>query len=163
MMAVRMKINYPVILLIMLFSCNELKKQEVQGDWIRGTENEKLEIIERQFRGFDLAMVETGYRYPELYRAGIDENREYAKYQQEKIRTAIENGLERRPKRAESAEHFLKVALPEIGDAIQKKDTADFIASFRMLTSSCNACHALEKVPHFRVKEPLFRQSPIPE
>jgi len=50
-----------------------------------GTEQEKINTIEKQFRGFDNAMVETGYRYQELYWAGQDENWEYADYQLEKI------------------------------------------------------------------------------
>ena len=42
-------------------------------------------------------MVETGYRYQELYWAGQDENWEYADYQLEKIKIAIENGLDADP------------------------------------------------------------------
>lgn len=63
-------------------------------------------------------MVETGYRYQELYWAGQDQNWEYADYQIEKIKIAIENGLERRPKRAKSAEHLLTYILPEMKKAL---------------------------------------------
>lgn len=41
-----------------------------------------------------MPMVEKGYRDQELYWAGQDENWDYADYQIEKIRKAIENGLE---------------------------------------------------------------------
>lgn len=90
-----------------------------QGKWIKGTEEEKLKAIDNPFRGFDKAMVETGYRYQGLYWAGQDENWEYAYYQLEKIKTAIESGLERRPKRAASASHFLTRALPEVEEAVE--------------------------------------------
>ena len=78
--------KYSTCLLIILFisACNQ-KQETVQGQWIKGNEQKKLETIENQFRGFDMAMVETGYRYQELYWAGQDENWEYADYQLEKI------------------------------------------------------------------------------
>ena len=117
--------------------------------------------IEKQFRGFDNAMVETDYRYQELYWAGHDENWEYAEYQLEKIKLAIENGLERRPKRAQSAEHFLTNVLPEIKRSVGSKDTALFNQSFQVLTVNCNSCHAMEKLPFFTVKIPTVRQSSI--
>jgi hypothetical protein len=80
-----------VISVIFLVACGNNQEQNSQGKWIIGTEEEKLEIIESQFRGFDMAMEETGYRYQELYWAGQNENWEYADYQIEKIRIAIEN------------------------------------------------------------------------
>ena len=143
-----------------MVSCsNNVKKQ--QGDWIKGNEQEKIKTIEKQFRGFDNAMVETGYRYQELFWAGRDENWEYAAYQLEKIKIAIENGLQRRPKRAKSAEYFLTHVLPEMQKSVSDKDTAEFNRTFLALTSNCNNCHAAEKVPFFAVKTPTERQSPI--
>ena len=156
-----MKWLISITALLLLCSCGNNQEQNAQGQWIKGKEQEKLETVENQFMGFDMAMVETGYRYQELYWAGQDENWEYADYQIEKIRKAIENGLERRPKRAKSAEHFLTVALPEMEKALEKRDTVVFNKNFQMLTNSCISCHATEKVPHFTVKKPLYRQSPI--
>lgn len=149
-----------VLLFFMSYACHK-ETQSAQGHWIKGTEEEKLNTIEKQFRGFDMAMVETGYRYIELYWAGKDENWEYAEYQIEKIRTTIENGLERRPKRAKSATHFLEVALPEMKEAVQSRDTTIFNRGFKTLTVNCNSCHAMEKVSFFKVHIPSVRQSPI--
>ena len=143
-----------------LFACNN-KTDNSQGVWIKGTEQEKIKTIEKQFRGFDNAMVETGYRYQELYWAGQDENWEYADYQLEKIKIAIENGLQCRPKRANSAEHFMNYVLPEMQKSIQSKDTIIFNKSFQTLTVNCNSCHAMEQVPFFNVQIPTERQSPI--
>lgn len=155
--------KWPVLAIgsFLLCSCGNKQGQAVQGNWIQGTEQEQIKTIESQFRGFDMAMVETGYRYQELYWAGQDENWEYAGYQLEKIQKAIENGLQRRPKRAASAEHFLQVALPEMKKAVESRDTLAFSKGFRMFTANCIACHAKEKVPYFTVRVPVSRQSPI--
>lgn len=151
------------MLTIGMLSCQQREQESTAaaGDWIKGTADENIRKIEKQFRGFDMAMVETGYRYQELYWAGQDLNWEYAAYQTEKIRVAIENGLERRPKRAASAEHFLNQVLPEMENSIAARDTAVFNSSFKLLTSNCNACHAREEVPFFRVVQPENRPSPI--
>ncbi len=129
--------------------------------WLKGTPHEKLDVVAKQLRGFDMAMVETGYRYQELYWAGTDRNWEYAEYQVEKIKQAIEYGLERRPKRAESAERFLKEALPKMEKIVKEKDSVGFLMGYQMLTKQCNACHKDEKVPYFTVNTPVDRQSPI--
>lgn len=149
-----------IALLFVIISCN-VKPSDQQDEWIKGTEEEKLKTIERQFRGFDMAMVETGYRYQELFWAGQDQNWEYAGYQLEKIKVAIENGLQRRPKRAKSAAYFLTTGLPQMQRAINAKDSTVFNKEFFILTSNCNSCHAAEKVPFFAVEIPTNRQSPI--
>lgn len=143
------------------FACNDNPSDTAQGSWIKGSEGEKINKIEKQFRGFDQAMVETGYRYQELYWAGQDENWEYAEYQVKKIRIAIENGLERRPKRAKSAEHFLENVLPEMEQSIESRDKIIFKKGFETFTNSCNSCHAMEDVVFFNVKIPSNRLSPI--
>lgn len=132
-----------------------------QGEWITGTESEKIAAVERQFRGFDMAMVETGYRYQELYWAGQDQNWEYAEYQVNKIKLAIENGLVRRPRRAASAESFLNQTLPDMRAAVESRDSLSFDRQFRILTVNCNNCHAMNRVPFFTVRAPTARQSPI--
>lgn len=158
----KMKQIFILIVSLGLFACNQqTEKETTQGNWIRGTETEQIKTIEKQFRGFDNAMVETGYRYQELYWAGQDQNWEYADYQLEKIKIAIVNGLERRPKRAKSAEHFLNYVLPEMKKSVESKDTAVFNEGFQTLTINCNSCHAMEKVPFFSVQIPTDRQSPI--
>jgi hypothetical protein len=157
-----MKLLSVLFITILIFSCNQKPEKEPgSGNWIKGTEAEQIRIIEKQFRGFDNAMVETGYRYQELFWAGQDQNWEYADYQLEKIRIAVENGLERRPKRAKSAEYFLNYALPEMQKSLQKKDSVIFNEGFKALTISCNSCHAMESVPFFKVQVPTNRQSPI--
>ena len=157
-----MKKVLSIFSLFIIFSCTKEKTNNtIQGEWIQGTENQKINIIEKQFRGFDMAMIETGYRYQELYWAGQDQNWEYANYQLKKIKVAIENGLQRRPKRAKSAEYFISSVLPKMQKAIDSKSKYFFDESFEDVTLNCNNCHAMEKVSYFNVQKPLLRQSPI--
>jgi len=141
--------------------CTQTDNKTSQDDWIKGTEEEKFKTIEKHFRGFDDAMVETGYRYQELYWAGQDENWDYAIYQLEKLEIAIENGLERRPKRAKSAEHFLNYVLPEMQKSLESKDMAAFNKNFQMLRTECKNCHVNEGVPFIQSVIPEERLSPI--
>ena len=155
-----MKSFFYILFILFLTACKN-NKQEAQGEWIKGTEKEKIKTIENQFRGFDNAMVETGYRYQELYWAGQDENWEYATYQLDKIKTAIDNGLQRRPKRAASAQSFLNTAIPAMKESINKKDTAAFNRDFIIFQSACQSCHIAEKVAFIQQKIPDKRLSPI--
>ena len=75
--------------------------------WLSRDRDEQRLQLERHLRGFDVAMREVGDRYVDLYWAGEDANWEAAAYELQKLRLAIENGLERRPKRATSARPFL--------------------------------------------------------
>jgi hypothetical protein len=128
--------------------------------WLKGDQATRVAMIERQFRGFDMAMAETGYRYTELYWAGKDRNWGYAQYQLAKMQKAITNGLERRPKRAESAK-ILEPPVNAVRAAIEEKSPSSFKASFASLTEACNQCHVMERVPFARVVYPSVRLSPV--
>ncbi len=129
--------------------------------WLDGDMHKKFDTVADQLRGFDAAMVEVGYRYQELYWAGMDENWPYAAYQAEKIRTAMELGFVRRPGREDSAQSFLNDAMPAVERAIQMGELEEFEAAVRVVTASCNTCHALEDVGFMRVEIPDMRPSPI--
>jgi hypothetical protein len=131
-----------------------------QDGWLAGSTAEKLDVVAGQLRGFDMAMVETGYRFNELYFAGEDRNWDFAKYHAEKIGTAIRNGLQRRPKRAASAETFLNIVLPETLGAIEKKDIELFRQRFNTMLSTCNTCHRDEMVAFISVVQPKQRLTP---
>jgi hypothetical protein len=128
-----------------------------EGGWLAGTTDEKFDTVAKQLRGFDMAMVETGYRYNELYWAAQDSNWGYAEYQVLKIRTAVENGLERRPNRAKSAETFLTIVLPAVEEAIKQRSAPLLRESMGPLRSTCNSCHKDEQVEFIQVGEPQVR------
>lgn len=129
--------------------------------WLSREGEEQRLQLERHLRGFDVAMLEVGHRYIDLYWAGQDANWEAAAYELEKMRLAIENGLERRPKRAASARPFLAGPLAAVGDAVAARDPELFAARFQDLTAGCNACHAMEQVAFFEIRPPEARVSPI--
>ena len=128
-----------------------------EGGWLAGTTDEKFDTVAKQLRGFDMAMVETGYRYTEFHWAVRDRNWGHADYQIKKIRTAVENGLERRPKRAKSAETFLTIVVPAVEAAIAKRDAALLDELLGTVRSTCNTCHEAEKVEFVHVGEPQVR------
>jgi hypothetical protein len=102
------------------------------------------------------------YRYTEMYFGAIEGNWDYALYTGEKIAWAINNGVERRPKRRANAEAiFLKGAYPPLMEAIKKKDISLFKERFEVLRSACNGCHVAEKVPFIRVGIPSIKQTPL--
>ena len=144
-------------------SCTSHNNEKPVGTdgWLKGNEDEKLETVSKHLRGFDMAMVETGYRYTELYWAGQDQNWQYANYQLDKIKTAIEHGIERRPKRAQSAQAFLQNSIPAMREAIQKQDTAIFNQNFIVFQTACRSCHVAEKVPFIEAEIPQQRLSPV--
>jgi hypothetical protein len=120
-----------------------------------------MRSIEAQLRGLDVAMMEIGYRFGELHFAGQDRNWDYAKYQADKLRLALELALERRPQRGASAQPFLKEDLPAPVEAIGSRDPARFEAGMERLRAACMKCHVAESVPFFTVRLPERRVSPI--
>jgi hypothetical protein len=141
----------------------ELPPAPKAGGWLEKVPADKrMEAIDRQFRGFDMAMFEVNYRYIEMYFAGIEGNWDYALYTGEKIAWAIMNGYERRPKRRANAEAiFFKEAYPKALEAIRKKDVALFKQRVDALRHACNACHGAEKVQFIRVGIPSIKQTPL--
>jgi hypothetical protein len=131
------------------------------GGWLTGDSQEKFDTIARQLGGFSAAMQEVGYRYTELYWAGSDGNWDYASYQAAKIGSAIRDGIERRPARAESASRFLEYSLPDMEEAIDSHDRDSFMRAFNSFTQSCNSCHESEDVSFITIGRPEDRGSPV--
>jgi hypothetical protein len=151
-----------IFLVVALVSGCKQSGSESKGSagWLQGTNEEKFELVAKHLRGFDMAMVGTDHRYTELYWAGQDENWGYAAYQTRKIRTAITNGVERRPKRAKSAQ-MIEPALNGVQEAIEAGDADLFWERFESLTATCNTCHQAEDVSFVKVTPPVYRASPV--
>jgi len=142
-------------------ACRQAGNKNEKLTWLSSDNDSAFVQIEKHFRGFDMTMKEVGYRYNELYFAGIDENWDYAQYHLEKIKFAIDNGLERRPKRALSAKEFLEYSIPIFMKTIQNKNKESFIKEFDVFRQSCNACHIQEKFEFVKVVIPSNRYSPV--
>jgi len=129
--------------------------------WLEGATDDQMTAIERQLRGLDIAMIEIGYRFGELYWAGQDRNWDYAKYQADKVRLVLELAVERRPKRAASAQPFLTEDLPAVVAAIEAKDSDRYQLALERLRTACAKCHVAESVPFFTAQFPERRVSVI--
>ncbi len=145
--------------LLLFLSCNKSKDNEGLS-WLNLPNMEKFKVIEKQFRGFDKTMVEVGYRYNELYWAGEDKNWDLALYHIEKIDQSIKLGLQRRPKRKESAEIIFPV-LDSLSKIAKSGDQKNFRKEFIVLQQACRNCHQAEGVPFFKAGIPKIRLSPI--
>jgi len=144
-------------------ACNNQEETYSSGKdgWLSGTQEEKFDEVANQFGGFSRTMVEVAYRYSELYWAGQDENWDYADHQLEHLVEVLEDGLKRRPARAESAQDFIHNSVPEMEELIVKEDKEAFLQGFRSLTTACNACHAKEGESFIVIREPEVRTSPV--
>jgi len=143
------------------YGCGGSSTRALGPTWLAADRDELQVQLERHLRGFDVAMMEVGHRYIDLYWAGEDANWEAAAYELQKLRLAIENGLERRPKRSTSARPFLAGPLAAMDEAVAVRNPELFAARFQGLTAGCNACHAMEQVPFFEIRPPESRVSPI--
>jgi len=122
----------------------------------------RTEAIQRQLRGFETTMAEVAYRYGEMYWGAVDGNWGYAEHMHEEMGKALELGLERRPEYRQSAETFLlKTTLPQVGEAIKKKDPALFKQRIEGLRAACTGCHAAEKHAFIKIGLPTVRRNPV--
>ncbi len=126
------------------------------------TDAQKFKAIQKQFRGFDLAMVEVGYRFNSFYFAIKDKNYDLAHYQWDKIKKTIENGIQRRPKRkGNSKTMFLDTQYKSMKEVLDKKNEKHIWQEYEKTKQVCNACHAEERVPFIKVVDPQYRWQPI--
>lgn len=136
-----------------------------QAHWLSDLPAGRRDQVEHHLRGLDVAMMEIGYRFNELYFAGQDRNWPYAQYQIEKIDLALRLALERRPKRAEAAKSFLEETIPLVKQAIQAvisdRNSAAYDDALGRLRTDCMKCHVVENVPHFTVYFGKNRTSPV--
>jgi hypothetical protein len=122
----------------------------------------RTEAIQRQLRGFETTMAEVAYRYGEMYWGGVDGNWGYAEHMHEELGKALDLGLERRPEYRKSAETFvLKTTLPQVCEAIKKKDQALFKQRIEELRAACTSCHAAEKHAFIKIGLPTVRRNPV--
>jgi hypothetical protein len=122
----------------------------------------RIPAIQRQLRGFETTMAEVSYRYSEMYFGGVEGNWDYAAHMAMTLERALRLGLERSPSRKPNAENlFLKGPLPQVLDAIKKKDTALFKQRIETMRAACTACHAAENHAFIRIGLPTAKRNPV--
>ncbi len=148
-----------VMAAVVIFACQTENGKSYETRWA-GTELETIiDSFEDQLGGFDQTMMETNYRYNELYWAGQDENWGYAEYQLDKILGSMEKGFVRRPAREASASQFVNSTAPRLMETIEAGDSEAFLEHFSRLAASCNTCHEMEDVAFVQVMIPEARTS----
>jgi len=153
--------------LLIFLTCNALFAQNnysTKSNWLleTNTSKEKFHSIQKQLRGFDLAMVEVGYRFNSFYFALKDKNYDLAHYQFDKIKKAIENGIIRRPARAKnSKDMFLNTQYKSMKKALDTKNRQKIWKEYEQVKLTCNACHVAERVPFIKVINPQYRWQAI--
>ena len=122
----------------------------------------RIPAIQRQLRGFETTMAEVSYRYGEMYFGGVEGNWDYAAHMAMTLESALRLGLERSPSRKANAENlFLKGPLPQVVEAIKKKDPALFKQRIEAMRAACTACHAAEKHAFIRIGLPTAKRNPV--
>lgn len=131
--------------------------------WLAALKSDaRIPAIQRQLRGFETTMAEVSYRYGEMYFGGIEGNWDYAAHMAMTLEQALRLGLEREPARRVNAESLLlKGPLPQIFDAIKKKDAALFKQRIETLRAACTACHAAEKHAFIKIGLPIAKRNPV--
>ena len=159
------KMKIILIFTLLVFNCLFAENNySTKSNWLvdTNTSEQKFKAIQKQLRGFDLAMVEVGYRFNSFYFAIKDKNYDLAHYQWDKIKKAIENGIERRPKRKHNSETmFLATQYKTMKKALNKKDEKHIWKEYEKSKKVCNACHTAERVPFIEVIDPKQRWQPI--
>ncbi len=156
-----------LILMFILLSFGYLfaeNNYSTKSNWLLETKgsDQKFKAIQKQLRGFDLAMVEVGYRFNSFYFAIKDKNYDLAHYQLDKIKKAIENGIQRRPKREENTKAmFLDTQYKSMKKVLDKKSEKQIWQEYENTKKICNACHVAENVPFIEVIDPKYRWQPI--
>ena len=154
------------LLISMIFFSNLFAQNNYSttSNWLLETKGDKQKFtkIQKQFRGFDLAMVEVGYRFNSFYFAIKDKNYDLAHYQLDKIKKAMKNGVERRPKRMKNTKSmFLNKQYKAMDKALSTKDSLLIKKEYINTKQLCNACHVAERVPFIKVIDPIYRWQPI--
>ncbi len=148
-----------MIVVIIISACGTQTEQKLETRWAGEDLQEVIQNLESQLGGFDQTMIQTNYRYNELYWAGQDENWGYAEYQLDEMLENLEKGFIRRPERQASSVQFVDQAAPRLLQAIQSGDKNAFDAAFERFASSCNTCHGMEDVAFIQVVIPEVRTS----
>lgn len=92
--------------------------------------------------GFGEFMAGIQVHHVKLWFAGTAGNWPLARYELGEISEALDDIAKHETARRESAlVGMLRPALDSVGAAVAKADTTRFRHSYRLLTSTCNACH----------------------
>lgn len=150
-------------LCLMIFLSMQIGSIAQASDWRKtGSEKQKLNNVVKVIPGASNIMLQMGERYKNLYWAGMQEKWQFAEYQVEEMQSLIKTLMITRPKRAATAEKFLKEAFVEFPVAMQNKSWSAFTQAFEHMRQACMVCHV--KNDHAFIilsKKPNKASSPV--
>lgn len=130
------------VLYLMIFMSMQIGSIAQAGDWRKtGSDKQKLNNVVKVMPGASNIMLQMGERYKNLYWAGMQEKWKFAEYQVEEMQSLIKTLTITRPKRAATAEKFLKAAFGGFPVAIENKSWSAFTQAFESMRQACMECH----------------------
>jgi mono/diheme cytochrome c family protein len=131
-------------------------------DWHeRESIEKKVENLVRVMPGASNLMIEMGFRYQNLYWAAKQGKWEFAQYQAEEMESLLKTLMITRPKRAKTAEVFLKSGFKDVEPAIKARDPARFEAGFEKMRQACMTCHQQNEHAFVTLPLPKRAYSPV--
>ena len=125
-----------------------------KAEWLMDINDtdKRFEAIQKQFRGFDTAMMEVGYRYEETKKAITSKNYPLAEYHWDKLKVAVDNGIIRRSARKESVNSFLFGGVwQDLKRVLKTPNEKAVNDAFAVIRPTCNGCHEDQKVGFIKV------------
>ena len=114
----------------------------------------------------DLMTTTVQPRHTKLAFAGREKNWAYAAYELRELdeafdRLSVQWPQWQRVRIVELVETMIREPIDDLGQAIDAKDQAKFVAAYGKLTEACNACHQAAKRPFVVIQEP--KESMFPD
>ncbi len=129
-----------------------------EEDWRKSAPVEKkLAKLVEVMPGAANLMIEMGFRYQNLYWAAKQGKWAFAEYQAEEMESLVKTLMITRPKRAKTADVFLKTGFKDVEAALKARDPVRFEASFEKMRQACMTCH--QQNEHAFVTLPLPKRA----
>jgi hypothetical protein len=133
-----------------------------QEDWRKTAPVEKkVANLVEVMPGAANLMIEMGFRYQNLYWAAKQGKWEFAHYQAEEIESLLKTLMITRPKRAKTADVFLKTGFAALEPALKARDAARFEAAFEKMRQACMTCHQQNEHAFVTLPLPKRAYSPV--
>lgn len=106
-------------------------------------------------------MIEMGFRYQNLYWAAKQTKWEFAQYQAEEMEGLVKTLMITRPKRAKTADVFLRTGFKDVQAAIKARDLTRFETGFEKMRQACMTCHQQNEHAFVTLPLPKRAYSPV--
>ena len=131
-------------------------------DWReRASIEKKVEKLVGLMPGAANLMIEMGFRYQNLYWAAKQGKWAFAEYQVEEMESLVKTLMITRPKRAKTADVFLKTGFKHVEPALKARDLARFEAGFEKMRQACMTCHQQNEHAFITLPLPKRAFSPV--